>query len=103
MNANIHTIRKIYHFSNERGKVSVCLVPLCQTTSIILHAGQYYPEIAYHFFCFRCLGILFGGMIGLILAISQYRMELLWSVFLMIPLVIDGFHKHCITVTQIMH
>jgi uncharacterized membrane protein len=44
-------------------------------------------------FCSRCLGILFGGIIGLILAIFQYRMEFLGSVLLMIPLIIDGFSQ----------
>ena len=44
-------------------------------------------------FCSRCLGILFGGIIGLILAIFQYRIELVWSVLLMIPLIIDGFSQ----------
>ena len=44
-------------------------------------------------FCSRCLGILFGGITGLILAIFQYRIEFLWSVLLMIPLIIDGFSQ----------
>ena len=44
-----------------------------------------------HFLCSRCLGILFGGTIGLIFVILQYRIDLFWSIFLMLPLIIDGF------------
>jgi uncharacterized membrane protein len=40
--------------------------------------------------CSRCLGILLGGIIGLILIIYQYRIDLVWSILLLIPLIFDG-------------
>jgi uncharacterized membrane protein len=40
--------------------------------------------------CSRCLGILLGGATGLILVASHYRMDLMWSVVLLIPLLLDG-------------
>ncbi len=44
-----------------------------------------------HFFCSRCMGILIGGSIGLVFVIFQYRIDLIWSVLLMLPLILDGF------------
>jgi len=44
-----------------------------------------------HFFCSRCLGVLIGGTIGLVFVIFQYRIEIIWSVLLMLPLILDGF------------
>jgi len=41
--------------------------------------------------CSRCLGILLGGTIGLILVINKYQIEIIWSVLLILPLIIDGF------------
>ena len=44
-----------------------------------------------HFFCSRCLGILIGGTVGLVFVIFQYQIEIILSVLLMLPLIIDGF------------
>ena len=43
--------------------------------------------------CSRCLGILIGGTIGLILVINKYQIEIIWSVLLILPLIIDGFSQ----------
>jgi uncharacterized membrane protein len=32
-----------------------------------------------------------GGTIGLILVINKYQIEIIWSVLLILPLIIDGF------------
>ena len=40
--------------------------------------------------CSRCLGILLGGIIGLFLVIYQYRIDLIWSILLLVPLIMDG-------------
>ena len=40
--------------------------------------------------CSRCLGIFLGGIIGLILIIYQYRIDLIWSILLLVPLIFDG-------------
>jgi len=42
-------------------------------------------------FCSRCLGILVGGTIGLGCVIYQYRIDLIWSLLLLLPLIFDGF------------
>ena len=42
-------------------------------------------------FCSRCLGILIGGTVGLICVLYQYRIDLFWSVLLLLPLILDGF------------
>jgi uncharacterized membrane protein len=44
-----------------------------------------------NYLCSRCLGILIGGLLGLILVIYQYQIEIIWSVLLILPLIIDGF------------
>jgi uncharacterized membrane protein len=44
-----------------------------------------------NYFCSRCLGILIGGIIGLILVIWQYKIDLVLSILLLVPLIIDGF------------
>jgi uncharacterized membrane protein len=41
-------------------------------------------------FCSRCLGILFGGIIGLIPVIYHHQIEFFWSILLLLPLCIDG-------------
>ena len=43
-----------------------------------------------HFLCSRCLGILFGGTIGLAFVLFQYRIGIVWALILMLPLIIDG-------------
>ena len=49
-------------------------------------------------FCSRCLGILLGGTVGLVCIIYQYRIDFIWSVLLLLPLILDGFlqafHNH---------
>jgi uncharacterized membrane protein len=42
-------------------------------------------------FCARCLGILLGGAAGLVCVILHYRIDLIWSLLLLLPLVLDGF------------
>lgn len=46
-----------------------------------------------NYLCSRCLGVFIGWLIGLILVLYQYQIEMFWSVFLMLPLVIDGFSQ----------
>lgn len=43
------------------------------------------------FFCSRCLGILFGGLLGIALDIMGFVPHFLPSVILCCPLIIDGF------------
>jgi uncharacterized membrane protein len=42
-------------------------------------------------FCSRCLGILLGGAAGLVCVILHERIDLIWSLLLLLPLVLDGF------------
>lgn len=42
-------------------------------------------------FCARCLGILLGGAAGLVCVILHERIDLIWSLLLLLPLVLDGF------------
>ena len=42
------------------------------------------------YLCSRCLGILIGSLIGLLLVRVQYNAGLIFSVFLILPLVVDG-------------
>jgi uncharacterized membrane protein len=42
-------------------------------------------------FCARCLGILLGGAVGLVCVIFHERIDLTWSLLLLMPLVLDGF------------
>ncbi|MDU8967475.1 MAG: DUF2085 domain-containing protein [Clostridium sp.] len=40
--------------------------------------------------CARCTGILVGQIIGLICIVLDFRINLLWSLVLIIPMAIDG-------------
>lgn len=42
-------------------------------------------------FCSRCLGILLGGTAGLLCVICHFRIDVVWSLLLLLPLVLDGF------------
>lgn len=42
------------------------------------------------FFCSRCLGIVPGGSSGILLSLLGFRINALLSVFLLMPLIIDG-------------
>ena len=41
--------------------------------------------------CSRCLGILAGGILGLLCVLCHVRIDLVWSLLMLLPLVIDGF------------
>lgn len=41
--------------------------------------------------CARCLGILLGGMAGLLCVICHCRVDPVFSLLLLLPLVLDGF------------
>jgi uncharacterized membrane protein len=42
-------------------------------------------------FCSRCLGVLLGGAAGLLCVVLHYRIDVIWSLLLLLPLVLDGF------------
>ena len=57
------------------------------------------PERSIAFFglerylCARCLGLLFGGTLGLVLNQFNFFIPLFFSLILLIPLLIDGFSQ----------
>lgn len=43
------------------------------------------------YLCARCFGILFGGLFGILLILLSQNVPLILILFLMMPLIIDGF------------
>lgn len=44
-------------------------------------------------FCSRCLGIIIGGIIGILLAISGFFLNVFFSIIFLLPLIIDGLYQ----------
>ena len=45
-----------------------------------------------HYFCSRCIGIIFGGILGfLLLAVYNVKILFIYFIILSLPLVLDGF------------
>jgi uncharacterized membrane protein len=42
------------------------------------------------YFCSRCLGILFGGIIGFVFTSLNFYIPILYAIVLVIPLIVDG-------------
>jgi len=44
-------------------------------------------------FCSRCLGIIIGGTLGILISLLGFRFDALLSLVLLIPLIIDGMSQ----------
>jgi len=45
------------------------------------------------YFCSRCLGILFGGIIGFIFTSLGFHIPISYAIILVIPLIVDGMSQ----------
>ncbi len=44
-----------------------------------------------NYFCSRCMGLLFGGILGILLIWIRFEIPIILLILLMIPMLIDGF------------
>jgi uncharacterized membrane protein len=77
-------IGPVVSIKSERKKFSLCLCHHKPERAIPFFGVE-------HYLCARCLGICFGGIMGISVLSLKIIPSLVVSLLLMIPLVIDGF------------
>ena len=49
--------------------------------------------IGLNLLCSRCMGILFGVIIGLFLKYQGFSLPIIWALIFILPLIFDGFYQ----------